>query len=246
MENNKILKEIKLIHKDSMKKSYGSIRITEELNSKDYTVGHNRIARIMKENNITATPRRKYKTTTDSNHNNEVSENILNRNFTASKTNQKWVSDITYIPTNEGWLFLCVILDLYSRKVVGWSMRNNLKKDIVMDALNMAINNREVNKDLIFHSDRGVQYTSNLFRATINNLEFIQSMSRKGNCWDNAVAESFFHTLKTEKLQFERFKTRKEAQNCIFEYIEVFYNKIRRHSYLGYDSPEMFEMKKCA
>lgn len=246
IEDERIAEEIKKIHKAPKMNNYGKLRITDELKDRGFKVGHNRVGRIMKENNIRAKSSRKFIATTNSDHNFPVAENILNRDFSASAPNQKWVSDITYIQTNEGWLYLCIVMDLYSRRIIGWSMDDNMKTELVIKAVDMAVNSRETTEGLIFHSDQGVQYASNKFRNKLENLGFIQSMSRKGNCWDNACAESFFHTLKTEELYNHKFKTREEAKSCIFEYIEVFYNRTRKHSFLGYLNPVKFEKSKCA
>ncbi len=245
--NELILAEIRKIHKEQGKETYGADRIQPELVTRiGITACPDRIRRIMKQNNIRAFVRRKkFRYPKDTKSDLPVADNILDRDFTAEAENRKWVSDITYIRTNQGWLYLCIVLDLYSKRVVGWSMDNNLKTDLVLSALNMAVSRRDVSKDLIFHSDRGSQYRSHEFRNRLNKLEFVQSMSRKGNCWDNACAEAFFKTIKTELIYERFFKTYEEAKTCIFEYIEVFYNKIRRHSSIGNLSPEEFE-EKCA
>lgn len=240
--NIELTEKIKEIHEDS-KKTYGSPRVIEELKKQGLSVGHNRVAKLMRENEIKAKMKRKFKNTTDSSHLLPVSENILNRDFSADKPNQKWVSDITYVWTMTG----CTVIDLYSRKVVGWSMNDNMETSLIVNALEMACINRNPKPGLIFHSDRGSQYASYQFREVLEKKGFIQSMSRKGNCWDNAVAESFFHTLKTEELYFNKFNNKYQAKSCIFEYIELFYNRKRSHSYLGYLSPYQFELtNKCA
>lgn len=244
-ENEKILMEIKESHKNS-RRAYGSPRITNELQTKGIKCGKNRVARIMKVHGIVAKTAKKFKATTNSNHNLPVSENLLNQNFTAEKPNTVWVSDITYIPTLEGWLYLAVILDLYSRQVIGWAMSNRLTSGFVIKALHQAIGRRKPGTDCVFHSDQGVQYASADFRDVLKAYGFIQSMSRKGNCYDNAVAESFFHTLKTEHVYDYRYETRSEARQSIFEYIEMFYNRQRRHSTLGYRSPVSFELEAIA
>ena len=190
--------------------------------------------------------KKKFKATTNSKHNLPVAENLLNQNFVAEKPNTVWASDITYIPTLEGWLYLVVILDLFSRQVVGWAMSDRLTSGFVVKALYQAIGRRHPASGCIFHSDRGIQYASTDFRDVLKVYGFIQSMSRKGNCYDNAVAESFFHTLKTEHVYEYRYETRAEARQSIFEYIEMFYNRQRRHSALGYRSPVSFELKAMA
>jgi transposase InsO family protein len=204
-------------------------------------VSRKRISMIMKDLNLKVKMKRRYKNTTDSNHNLPIANNILNRDFYASNPNEKWVGDITYIPTGEGWLYLATVIDLYSRKVVGWSMSDSMKVSLVNDALNMAITHRNPPKGLIWHTDRGSQYASYSHRDLLLKNNIIQSMSRKGNCWDNAVAESFFKTLKTNIIYNDYFYTKKQAKFKIFEYIEFFYNRIRSHSYLNNLSPSKFE-----
>ena len=244
-ENEKILMEIKESHKNSHK-VYGSPRITEDLQAKGTKCSKNRVARLMKVHGIIAKTKKKFKATTNSKHNLPVAENLLNQDFAAEKPNTVWVSDITYIWTLEGWLYLAVILDLYSRQVVGWAMSDRLTADFVIKALHQAIGKRNPVRGCIFHSDRGVQYASADFRDVLNRHGFIQSMSRKGNCYDNAVSESFFHTLKTEHVYDYRYETRAEAIQSVFEYIEVFYNRQRRHSAIGYRSPVSFELNAMA
>lgn len=179
--------------------------------------------------------------TTDSDHDFPVAENVLNRDFQASRPNEKWTSDITYIRTDEGWLYLVVIMDLFSRKIVGWSMADHMRTGLVLDALDMAIAHRRPTDRLIFHSDRGSQYASDAFRGRLNFLNITQSMSRKGNCWDNAPAESFFGKLKTEWVNRYCYATRTEAMRSIYFYLEMFYNSKRSHAALGYLSPNQFE-----
>lgn len=249
LENDLILEDILKIHSDSMKETYGVIRLHRELSDLGYEISRYRVRKIMKTNGIRAVVRKKkYRYPKDTKTKLPESENILDRNFIAESENKKWVSDITYIPTRQGWLYLCVILDLYSRRVVGWSMDKNMKTRLVLSALDMATKLRGISKGLIFHSDRGSQYRSNEFRKKISDLGFIQSMSRKGNCWDNACAEAFFKTIKTEVLNGKIFNSLEEAKICIFEYIEIFYNRERRHSFIDYMSPDEFEKKgnKCA
>jgi putative transposase len=199
------------------------------------------VAEIMKENGIQAKHRKKFKATTNSNHKLPVAKNRLGRNFHAKKANQAWVSDITYIRTDEGWLYLAAFIDLFSRKVVGWSMSERMTSDLVVGAFRMALFRQKRKAPNVVHSDRGVQYASEVFRAELKAHGCKQSMSKKGDCWDNAVAESFFGTLKTELVHHEKYKTREQARLNIFDYIEVFYNKRRLHSYLNYVSPEDFE-----
>jgi putative transposase len=231
---------IKEVHEES-NRSYGSPRVYRELIARGEICCENTVARYMRENDIVAKTKRKFKQTTDSNHSLPVAKNLLDRDFDQLEPNRVWVSDITYIPTREGWLYLAMVLDLFGRKVVGWSMSHRIDRHLVMDALTMAVKNRRPPPNLIHHSDRGSQYASNDFQKLLDDHDMICSMSRKGNCWDNAVAESFFHSLKTELVHHEDFATREEARLAIFEYIEVFYNRIRRHSSLGYLSPADYE-----
>jgi transposase InsO family protein len=244
-ENERILMEIRQSHKNSHR-AYGSPRITEDLQAKAIGCSVNRVARLMKLHGIVAKTAKKFKATTNSKHNLPVAGNLLNQKFVTDKPNTLWASDITYVSTLEGWLYLAVILDLYSRQVVGWAMSDRLTSDFVIIALYQAIGRRKPGTGCIFHSDRGVQYASSDFRDVLNNYGFIQSMSRKGNCYDNAVAESFFHTLKTEHVYDYRYETRAEAIQSIFEYVEMFYNRQRRHSALGYRSPVLFELEAMA
>jgi len=244
-ENEKILMEIKESHKNS-RRAYGSPRIVEDLKAKGMKCSENRVARLMKIHGIVGKAKKKFKATTNSNHALPVAENLMNQNFTAEKPNTVWLSDITYVPTLEGWLYLVVILDLFSRQVVGWAMSDRLTSGFVVKALYQAIGRRHPGSGCIFHSDRGIQYASTDCRDVLMAYGFIQSMSRKGNCYDNAVAESFFHTLKTEHVYDYRYETRAEARQSIFEYIEMFYNRQRRHSALGYRSPISFELEAMA
>jgi transposase InsO family protein len=204
-------------------------------------VSRKRISTIMKDLNLKTKMKKRYKNTTDSNHNLPVAPNILNRDFYASNPNEKWVGDITYIHTGEGWLYLATVIDLYSRKVVGWSMDDTMKVSLVNNALDMAITHRNPPKGLLWHTDRGSQYASYSHRDLLHKHGITQSMSRKGNCWDNAVAESFFKTLKSNLVYQTYFYTKKQAKAKIFEYIEFFYNRTRSHSYLGNLSPVKFE-----
>lgn len=240
-EANELLKaQIIDIHRRS-RGNYGSPKITEELRNQGTSCSRKRVARLMRENKIRSRTKRKFRVTTDSKHNLPVAPNLLNRDFSPPKENTVWASDITYVWTNAGWMFLCVILDLFSRRVVGWSMKDNMRQEIVHDALQMAVNRRNPTRGLIFHSDRGSQYAAYKTQEILTALAFSQSMSRKGDCYDNAVSESFFRTLKTELIYHEQFETREAARQAIFEYIEVFYNRQRIHSSLGYLSPERYE-----
>lgn len=220
---------------------YGAIRIRDELREQGVSCGKNRIARRMKHLGLHAKARKKFKVTTDSKHNLPVAPNLLNRGFTATAPNKKWVGDISYVWTDEGWMYLAVVIDLYSRAVIGWSMQPTMSRKLVCDALMMALWRRGFPKRVLFHSDRGSQYCSGDYQKMLKDYGFVCSMSRKGNCWDNAVAESFFHSLKTELIYTTRYATRKIAKQSIFHYIEIYYNRIRRHSAIGSISPEMFE-----
>lgn len=236
--------EMIIIIKDIFKEgrgNYGSRSIKAKMRRVDIQISRRRIVRLMKEANLLCKTKRKFKATTDSKHNKPVAPNLLDRRFNVDQPNQYWVGDITYIPTNEGWLYLATVIDLYSRKIVGWSMSNRMKAELVNNALLMAIWQRKPDKGLMWHTDRGSQYASDSHLDIIRQHKILQSMSRKGNCWDNAVAESFFHTLKTELIYQCTFNTREEAKNVIFEYIEVFYNRIRIHSANDYFSPAEFE-----
>lgn len=241
IEDRAILEEIIDIRKDERKLSYGAPRMQVELKNRNRICGKNRIARIMKKANIMARTKKKWKATTNSVHHYPVAANLLEQNFLTDQPDCIWTSDITYIWTEEGWLYLCIVLDLFSRKVVGWRMSEFLKKEIVLSAINQAVVRRQPVKDVIFHSDRGVQYACKETVDLLKGLKFTQSMSRKGNCYDNAVTESFFHTLKTELTFWRKYKTRDEARQDIFNYIETFYNRERRHSKLDYISPADYE-----
>lgn len=244
-EEIRIVNKIADIQKKS-KNSFGPPKMTDKLNSEVEKINHKKVSRLMRENDLNFKKKKKYKVTSESNHKKPVAPNLLNREFHAETPNQKWVSDITYIQTTEGWLYLCVILDLYSRKVVGWSVSTRIDTDLILKAFWAAGMHRKPPKGLIFHSDRGVQYCSIRFRNALKSKGMIQSMGRKGNCWDNACAESFFKSNKTEWLYDEDFKTRKEAGNIVFEYIEVFYNRYRTHSVIGYMTPDDYELKMVA
>jgi len=224
---------------------YGSRRIKKALEEEyGVIVSTRNISKKMKKLGLIVKMRRKFKvTTTDSSHNYTISPNRLDRNFKTNMANTVYVGDITYIRTQQGWLYLAVVIDLYSRKVVGWSMDDNMETPLVNNALIMALHNRTPPPKLIWHTDRGSQYASDSHRKLLAEYDILQSMSRKGDCWDNAVSESFFHSLKTELVHHERFKTRAEANQAIFEYIEVFYNRQRLHSSNNYMSPVNYETK---
>jgi transposase InsO family protein len=219
--------------------------VHQDLVAAQMSVSKNRVHRLMKENGIQAKTKKKFKVTTDSKHNFPIHNNILNREFSADKPNLRWVSDITYIPTREGWLYLAVIMDLFSRRIVGWAMDSRMKEDIVINALKMALFKRKINSNLLLHSDRGSQYAASAYQSLLVKYGIQCSMSRKGNCWDNSAMESFFHSLKIEHVHHERYTTREEAKNKIFEYIEVFYNRQRRHSAINYKSPNEFELMQA-
>lgn len=239
-ENNALLNRIKVVY-ETNRGCYGSPRITKQLNRDGITCGKNRIARIMQKNNIKAKTKKRFKITTNSKHNYPAAPNLLKQDFTAIGINQKWVSDITYIYTKEGWLYLAGILDLCSKKIVGWSFSDRLTRDLSIKALEQALKGRNISGELILHSDRGIQYSCNDYTNLFAGNSLIQSMSGKGNCYDNAVMESFFKTLKSELIRWERYATRNEAKKSIFEYIEVYYNRKRMHSSIGYMSPVEFE-----
>ena len=239
-ENIELVKKINKINRES-RETYGSPRMFDALKANGFKYGKNRISRIMRENGIKPKTVKKFKATTNSKHNLEVCPNLLDRKFNVQEPNKTWVSDITYVQTKEGWLYVCMVMDLFSRKIIGWSMEGNMSAKMVIKALEMACRNRKIKEGLLFHSDRGSQYASNEVKKFLKNKKMVQSMSRKGNCWDNAPSESFFKTLKVEELYFNEFKKREEAKTVIFEYIEGFYNRKRIHSTLGYLSPEMYE-----
>ena len=231
---------------DEHKGRAGAPRITKQLRAEGQRVGKNRVAGVMQVEQLRAKAARKYKATTNSNHKLPVAPNLLEQDFTASAPNQKWVSDITYIATDEGWLYLAVVLDLYSRLVVGWSMAERMTTELVSDALTMALWRRKMPKGVIVHSDRGSQYCSAAYQRLLRNNRLVCSMSKKGDCYDNAAMESWNHSLKVEAIHGERFATRETAKAQVFEYIEVYYNRKRLHSTIGYLSPEAFEARQVA
>ncbi len=238
----KLIHEIRSIREERFMDVYGSPRMTKELNGRGVSVCENTVARVMNEADLPAkTASRFIPCTTESNHDHPIASNKLDRDFDASAPNQKWLSDITYIPTDEGWLYLAGVMDAFSRKIVGWSMSEKMPTELTCDALTMALERRKPEEGLLHHSDRGVQYACEKYQALLNEHDIECSMSRVGNCYDNAMKESFWSTLKREAIGGRRFKTRSEARAALFEYIEVFYNRKRRHSSLGYESPERFE-----
>jgi transposase InsO family protein len=241
VENEKLLIEIRRVFLEN-NSNYGSPRIWDQLNNKDHIYcSENRVARIMHVNAIVAIQRRKFRVTTNSKHDYPVWPNVLNRNFVVDRPNTIWVSDITYIWTFEGWLYLAAVLDLFSRGIVGLAMDKTIEDTLVAQAMRQAILQRGPAKGLICHTDRGSQYAGNDFKVILAQNEFIGSMSKKGDCWDNAVAESFFHTLKVELIHRNKFRTRDEAKRKIFEYVEMYYNRKRAHSTLGNMSPFEYE-----
>lgn len=244
-EDRRLGLEIKAIHREN-RGVYGSPRIHAELKDRQMHHGKKRVARLMRENGIRAKQKKKFKMTTDSKHSYPLAPNLLGRDFSAHSSNQKWLADITYIWTREGWLYLAAIMDLFSRPIVGWSMSRRMTKELVLEALEMAVGRRCPGPGLVHHSDRGSQYACGDYQQTLTDHGMVGSMSRKGDCWDNAPMESFFHTLKTELVHHRDYQTRNQARADIFEYIEVFYNRSRRHSALGYLTPAQYEMLKMA
>ena len=224
--------------------TYGARRIQKTLNALSFPVSRRKAAQLMKEAKVWVRYKKKYKATTNSEHNKPVYANELEQAFDVQQPNQAWVQDITYIWTSEGWLYLAIVIDLYSRKVVGWSMGTRMKAQLVCDALTMAIWQRKPKAGLIVHSDQGVQYASHQYRRLLKQHGFVGSMSKKGCCWDNAVAESFFGSLKQERVHWRNYQTRYAAQQDVLNYITMWYNSQRLHSYIDYQSPNNFESKK--
>lgn len=236
-----LLAEIKTIRLERKKDVYGSPRIHRELKHREVRCCENTVAKVMKKAGIKSKTAKKFKATTDSKHSRPVAPNVLDQQFEVSRVNEVWLADITYVWTREGWLYLSAVEDLYTRKIVGWSTSNRLTADLVTRALEMAIGRQLPDAGLLAHSDRGSQYASEAYQGLLKDEGITCSMSRKGNCWDNAPMESFFATLKKELIHLENYKTREEARQSLFEYIELFYNRVRRHSALGYMSPADFE-----
>ncbi len=231
------------IHAES-KETYGAERIQQGLFEKGIKCDVRVVSRLMKVAKISSKIKAGFKpSTTDSNHENRISPNLLERNFQVEKPNQAWVSDITYIFVGNTWMYLCVVIDLFNREIIGWNFDDNMETPLLIKTFENAVNTRKPEKDCIFHSDRGVQYTSNEFRSLLEKNKMRQSMSRKGDCWDNAVAESFFKTLKVEKVNHMKYKTKEEAKTDLFGYIEIFYNRKRFHSTLGFTSPVNFRIQ---
>lgn len=225
---------------------YGAPRIWEELQARDIPCSENRVVRRMQGLGLKAVQSQKFKATTDSDHGKPVAPNVLQQDFTASRPNEKWVSDITYVWTGGGWLYLAVVMDLYSRAIIGWSLQQRMTQQLVCDALTMALFRRGFPKGVIVHSDRGSQYCSRRYQKLLAQNKLVCSMSRKGCCYDNAAMESFFHSLKVELIYRESYLTREQARQSIFEYVEVYYNRLRRHSAIGYQIPLQYEINECA
>jgi transposase InsO family protein len=240
-QHKKWTEQVKDVY-DKSRQLYGSPKITQQLLKNGVSISERTVTRIMKENGIRSKTVKKYKATTNSKHMLPVQDNVLDRQFTASKPNAKWVTDITYISTGEGWLYLASVMDLYSRKIVGWHMGERMTKELVLHALKQAYKRQHPGKGLIHHSDRGSQYASADYQKQLQIYEMIGSMSRKGNCYDNACIESFHSVLKKELIYLNKYETREEARKSIFEYIEVFYNNQRIHSTIGYNTPSDFEL----
>lgn len=240
IENETLEREIARVHEAS-RRTYGSPRVCAELRRQGRPVGRHRVARLMRKQGLAGRMKRRFRRTTNSDHEHPIASNLLARKFDASVPGKAWVADITYLWTAEGWLYLAVVIDLYSRRVVGWAMEDHLRTELALKALKMALAARPPNGQLIHHSDRGTQYASNEYRAMLAANGVTASMSRKGNCWDNAVAESFFGTLEIELVDGAHWITRDQARTAVFDYIEVFYNRRRLHSHNGYCSPAEHE-----
>ncbi len=239
--NNRLLLQIRLLFQAS-RRLYGYRKVHQALLAKQIGCSRNRVARLMRQAGLRSQRRRRYRLTTQSRHTRQLAPNHLNQQFVVGAPNQTWLTDITYIPTQQGWLYLAAILDLYSRRVVGWAMESYLTDELTLKALRMALAQRQPATGLLHHSDRGGQYASNDYRQLLEKVQAVASMSRRGNVYDNAPMESFFATLKTECVQQRRYQTRQEAKSDIFAYIETFYNRQRLHESLGYRSPADFEM----
>jgi transposase InsO family protein len=239
-DNEQLLAQIRQIHRES-NRNYGSPRITDALRQRGVKCNHKRIERLMRKNGIRSKRKRKFKVTTQSKHQRAVAADLIQQDFSAKQPNRLWTSDITYVRTQEGWLYLAVFLDVYSRRIVGWSMNHRLGDELIINAFKQAWHHRQPAAGLIVHSDRGSQYCSRSFKELLDIHRYRQSMSSTGNCYDNAITESFFATLKTELIYDERYRTRNEARRSIFKYIEIFYNRSRIHTSIGGLSPDQFE-----
>ncbi len=243
--NRRLVVAIRVAHTAS-RGTYGSPRIYAELRAQGERCGRHRVARLMRQHGIRAKQARRFRVTTDSAHGRPVAPNLLARHFRAPGINQRWVTDLTYVATHEGWLYVAVVLDLYSRRVVGWAMQPRMSQELVLAALRMAVTQRRPPRGLLHHSAQGGQYAGPAYQAFLARHGIRPSMSRRGDCWDNAVVESFFKTLKTELVYHRSYRTRAEAQGDVFDYIERFYNQRRRHSFLGYRSPAEYEARHAA
>jgi len=240
LENEEVLVHIRDVYRMN-RGAYGSPRVHAELKARGFTIGRHRVARLMRKEGIRGRRRKRFQRTTDSAHGFEVAPNLLERRFDVDRPDRVWAADLTCLRTGEGWLYLAVILDLYSRRVVGWAMAANMRTELVLRALEMALVQRRPGPGLMHHSDRGSQYASEVYARRLREKGIVQSMSRVGDCWDNAVVESFFSTLEAELEARSQWRTREAAQVAVHEYIEVFYNRRRRHSHLGYLSPAQYE-----
>ncbi len=243
-DNESLKLEIKRVFFEN-KRRYGSPRVHKQLRIDGISCGRHRVARLMREETLVARRRRKYRTVLSEQHNRAKVENILNRKFDVNEPNKVWATDVSYFWTQKGWIHLAVVMDLYSRRIIGWSMKNKVDQYLTRDALVMALSQRERQEGLIHHSDQGSEYTNHSYQDFVKEQKLIPSMSRSGECYDNAVVESFFKTIKAELSKQQKFKTPEDARSAIFEYIEIFYNKKRLHSTLGYVSPVEYE-RKCS
>ncbi len=245
LRQDKLLQEIRVIHKES-RGTYGAPRVHRELLSRGFQVSEPTVSRLMKAAGLASKMKKKFRVTTKSSEKLPVAPNLLKRDFTVDVPNRVYLSDITYIWTLEGFVYLCAVMDLATRRIVGWSVSERMTVDLVTRALDMAVKREQPRSGAIFHSDRGSQYAAKIFRELLKVHGFFQSMSRKGDCWDNAPMESFFHTLKTEHVAFEKFATRAQAQASVFEWVEVFYNRFRLHSALDYKAPDVYFRERQA
>lgn len=243
LEDERLLLKIKKSHEQS-RQTYGSVGVFKDLREEGETCSRKRVAKLMKQSGIKAKMRKRFKVTTKADTSVIPAPNLLAQDFSAKAPNERWVADFTYVATKEGWLYVATVMDLFSRRIVGLSMSERMKDDLVITALQQALIHRQPNAGLVHHSDRGSQYTSQDFQNLLAAFGITASMSNTGNCYDNAAMESFYHTLKTEHIYFEHYETREQAKQSIFEYVEIFYNRQRRHSTLGYVSPMIFE-KQC-
>jgi putative transposase len=241
--NLKLIIEVRALSKLS-RNSYGSRRIAENLKLKGYNVGRYQASTLMHKAGVECKHRRRYRITTQSKHSLPIAENVLNRRFSVAMPNRVWVADITYVWTNEGWLYIAAVLDLYSRRIIGWAMANHMREELTNNALQMACYRRRPGVGLLHHSDRGSQYASNQYQGELKRMGIVISMSRKGNCWDNAVMERFFGSLKSERTDKVRYLTRNDAIADVVDYIEMFYNSQRLHSTLGYRTPLQYEQNR--